>query len=469
MLLYLIFLVFYRNTVRINTQAKVVSIEDFGFEEGGQSNTRFVNHGSSNSLFFAVFDSEEQKEFNKQRVSNRNSLYACNQQDLYRYFKNVSEIKENYHITVDKPTILYYKLFECGNVSTIDVKLVNIFSNKSTRMDTRWIGIIQAKLTTLVIFFLILCYWFVNWFLHFRVQIWIHYLFTLTFVLAFLIDTVRFYELRTLEQQDISAFWTPLRVVLDIVGSVTAFTTLLLASKGWCIIRDEISVTEMLLSVLYSIIFVILLQLPQYFYLGVFELPVFLFSLIFVGLYVRELIVSINDASLHILAHMIAISNEGIDPQTTPVYRKHQMYQYFEGAVIAGCTLVLIKICLSMFIEIKLWISETLTDVIEIILLLTIEIIFRLRGTSAAGYETVISQNKENNEIHLDDIETFKDNGGRKWEEGMPLPGMPNIVKGDKSDQEKPQEKKLPTIIISSPDGTEATSAVVEKIDDDEA
>ena len=467
MILNILFLVFYRNTVRINTQARIVSIEDFGFEEGGQSITRFLSHGNSNSLFFAVFDAEQQKEFTKQRVPTSNSSSICTDHEQYRIFKNMSEV-DNCQFVVDKETILYYKLFECGDASTIDAKLVNIFSNKHTRMDTRWIGIIQAKLITIVIFFLILCYWFVNWFLHFRVQIWIHYFFTLTFVLSFLIDTVRFYELRTLDQQDISSFWTPFRVVLEIIGSITAFTTLLLASKGWCIIRDEISITEMLLSVLYSIVFVILLEIPQYFYLGVLELPIFLCSLVFVGLYVRELIVSINDASLHILAHMIAIYNEGIDPQTTPVYRKHQMYQYFEGAVICGCTLVLIKICVSMFVDIKFWVSETLNDIIEIILLLTIEIIFRLRGTSAAGYETVVSQNRENNEIHLEEIETFKDSGGRKWEEGMPLPGMPNIVKGNKNDAEKPKENK-PTIIISSPDGTEAASAVVEKIDDDDA
>lgn len=469
MLLNILFLIFYRNTVRINTQVKIVAIEDFGFEEGGQSNTRFISHGSSNSLFFAVLDSEQQREFAKQRIPSSNSTLICNDHSNTRHFKNVSELKTNYEFVVDKDTVLYYKLFECGNATNIDVKLVNVFSNKSTRMDTRWIGIIPAKLCTIIIFFLMLCYWFFNWFLHFRVQIWIHYFFTLTFVLSFLIETVRYYELRTLDQQDISTFWTPLRVVLEIVGMITAFTTLLLASKGWCIIRDEISLTEMLLSVLYSIIFVILLEIPQYFFLGVLELPVFLCSLIFVGLYVRELIVSINDASLHILAHMIAISNEGIDPQTTPVYRKHQMYQYFEGAVIAGCTLVLVKICISMFVDIKLWISETLTDSIEIILLLTIEVIFRLRGTSAGAYETVLSQNRENNEIHLEEIETFKDSGGRKWEEGMPLPGMPSIVKGNKNDDEKPKEANNPTIIISSPDGTEAASAVVEKIDDDDA
>lgn len=467
-MLSLIFFLFYRNTVRINVQASTFNIESFGFEKGGKSATRFLSYSNSQTLYFVILNSEEQKIYSKQRQSLNNASALCSMKENYTHFQKIIDIPNSYEFIVDEPTVYYYKIVECGPSNKIEARLVNTFVNPSTHLDIRWVGIIKAKIITILISIVVLSYWFINWFFHFRVQIWIHYLFTLTFIFVVLTEFVRLLEFKALDQEDVSVFWTPLRISFEVIGSIIGFLTLLLASKGWCIIRDEISVKELILAVVYSVISLIFVAIPQYFYLGSFELPAFLLSLLFVGLYVRELIVSINDASLHILAHMLAISNEGIDPQTTPVYRKHLMYQYFEYAVIGACTLVLVEICIQMFVEVPYWIFETMTDFVIIIVIIVLEIIFRLRVSTNGTYETI--HGSGDREMQLADIETasrggFREKGGRKWEEGMPLPEMPNIIKNK---QERRQEEDLPTVIISSPDGTESLNAIVEPNEHDD-
>ena len=465
-----LFSLFYKDTITINSDALLVSVESFGFEKGGISSTRFTNGVESKTLYFAAFNSDEQKKFLKLRYPNNNATFICQNKDKYKIFENVNEKGGVIEFTVEENMTYYYKVIECGNVDKLKCKFLNIFTNPSTHLDIRWVGIIKAKTINLIVFGSILGLWFINWFRHFKVQIWIHYLFTLTFIFAVLLDVTRLFELKELDKKDVSLFLTSVRVIVEIIGAVIAFTTLLLASKGWCIIRDEISLKEMILSIFYSVAFFVLITLPQYFYLGVLELPVFLCSLLFVALYVRDLIVSINNASYQIMAHMLAISNEGIDPQTTPVYQKHLMYQYFEYAVIGACTLVLIKICISLFIELKLWVDETLSDIIEIIMLVAVFLIFRLREETAAGYTTIDTDE----EFQLSDIESIRSSnfgkGGRKWEEGMALPAMPKIIRNRTiRDEEQPNEtQQNPTVVLVSPDGTENINVRIEKEDNDE-
>jgi hypothetical protein len=125
------------------------------------------------------------------------------------------------------------------------------------------------------------------------------------------------------------------RLTLTIVGDSVLAWTLLLAAKGWCIIRDSLSVPDAVKSVVVSVALItfmfLMTERARY---GSAILALAVLSLVSFGLFVLEMIRSVNQASMHIMAHRMAMGNAGIAPQTTPLYRKHRLDHIFSYSVV---------------------------------------------------------------------------------------------------------------------------------------
>ena len=89
--------------------------------------------------------------------------------------------------------------------------------------------------------------------------------------------------------------------------------------------------------------------------------------------------------------------------------------------------------------------------------------IFRMREMAVSGYANMNPESNEEVEFALSDIASLNvhsaelNRGGRKWEEGMPLPGMPSIVE---TNDRKPEQKEE-VVVLASPDGTSTINAQV--------
>lgn len=441
----------------MNTKTKVTHIEDFGFEVGGSFSVSLSSIESGKGRY--VITTEEEDTLIQHNISYADDLCGISENDLTIFdFAHHSKINR----TVETRQVLFFKLINCDyeNNDTTKLTVIHRFTNPSTAMDYRWQGIISAKRVTSICFIAVFIIWVINWVKHFGVQIWIHYGFTATFTIIAGMNVVRLFELIDLDKNDISAVYTPIRITGEVFAAAVFCITILLAAKGWCILRDELSLKEVIASIAYSVFFIVLVTLARYVHLGTMELSVWIGAMVFVILFVRELIVSINDASLHILAHLLAISNAGIEAKSTPVYRKHLMYRQFEWTIIGGFVLVLIKICVHLFVRIDFCISETLNDLILLAVLVALSLIFRMRNGTVSGDANMNPNDADGvGELALSDIESLSVNSdeinrsGRKWEEGMPLPGMPNIV-------EKPDEEES-VIVLMGPDGTDTVSGKV--------
>jgi hypothetical protein len=407
----------------------------------------------------------EQKYELKNRVTEERLIKnCCGNRSLPGVQVNVTS-NGKYSGFSDSRQILYFRLANCkhqqNQEAIADAILTLTCQNPTSHQDFRWYGVLSAKLFTISALSVIIALWIINWILHFRVQIGIHYLITTMFASVLIMTIVRYLELRALDKEHTAPVLTPIRVVL-VISSASAFCiTFLMATKGWCIIRDEISCAEFFRSCFASFFFITLGAIAFYLEPGTIQIIVVFVAVLFVALFVRELFTSVNDASLHVMAHLLAISNAGIDPETTPVYKKHMMYQRLHLGIIVGCVFMLLKAAMIIANAFNFWLDELITDLIMVAGAAGFAVIFRLREIEVFGYGVI--EESERGEFSLADVEKAGGLGrvsdfggaGRKWDSGMPLPLMPNLV-GEKGEVDEER-----VVIVAGPEGTETVSGRV--------
>jgi hypothetical protein len=174
-------------------------------------------------------------------------------------------------------------------------------------------------------------------------------------------------------------------------------------------------------------------------------------------LFMRELLKSTNDAFLYIMAHLLAIANEGINARSTPIFQKYRMYRRFQIILLIGSIELILYLVLSILAKLAFVADEAATDVLILTVFIMLAFVFRLRGESQGSYLRIADDEHdgEAQEIQLADLEAVdlnssRLNGGRDWESGMRLPGQPEIA--------RPQPT---SVVIASPDGTATVEAGV--------
>jgi hypothetical protein len=225
--------------------------------------------------------------------------------------------------------------------------------------------------------------------------------------------------------------------VTQILAEASLYATLLLIAKGWCIVRDSLSPREFLLAMLYSAAFIVFRFCRFFFYDSVVIIVCLLISLLALLLLLRELVAGIADTSKSIMAHMLAIANRGINPQTTPIYHKYRVYVYFQWVVIVAAVGVSLYFCLHLFVDFPYILEEALSDGIVIVVVAALCFIFRLRRARAGTYlrrEDEEEAAARDGGIALEDLNGVDVNAdkmrrGTEWRVGMKLPAQPQIVR----------------------------------------
>jgi hypothetical protein len=112
-------------------------------------------------------------------------------------------------------------------------------------------------------------------------------------------------------------------------------------------------------------------SLPELVALHQFELAVGMLSVLAGGLVMRELYVSCQDSSLNAWIYMLAIRRAGIDPRTTPVYRRYKIFRNLQWSVIPSTLGIAGQLFVSLFVSIPFWLRETINDALRLFLALT--------------------------------------------------------------------------------------------------
>jgi hypothetical protein len=317
------------------------------------------------------------------------------------------------------------------------------YRNPQSQLDYRHVNTLKLKQIPIVAIAVILGLWLVNWVQHIRICVPIHHFHTAILVAALITPILRLQELIALDSNDSIATLSPLREVMEIIEDSLLFSTLLLTAKGWCIVRDSLRKLEIVRSVFFSlalVTFTILLTSElHYGWRAYVSVALALISFI---AFVVELMMSINRASLHIVAHLLVIANAGIAPQTTPVFQKHRVYERFEACVVLFAVLFSVRLVYSLLFGLEFWVDELISDWTKVGIYGSLAFLLRLRGSESGDYTSIGDASLH---VPLTDLTNVGSGDlqrdGVIWEEGMDLPPRPVIV------------EKHSFVTIASPDG----------------
>ena len=275
-------------------------------------------------------------------------------------------------------------------------------------------------------------------------------------ILNYVLLYIQYFEIRFKDHSDRETPLTPAKIVFLICSNFSLFSVLLMASKGWQIISESISKIQICICIALSLITVSLQTILESFTLFNYEIPILLLTVFFTALYLRELISSVGQASLKVLAHLFVISKSGIDSSTTPIYYKSKMFKALSISVITYFILISILMIIQDIVIVPFWCSDILKDVLHLSVSITIMWFFRLQNPQTKNYTMLDSSKCDEeepitlNKCDLKDLSTKSPiftTGSKKWEVGVTLPSQPLILqKGALKKKVEQQQTKLDDI-----------------------
>jgi hypothetical protein len=453
----------YFSATTVSTSLFHTTLHDFGFEANATFRIEFTDLLMVTEYAFALLTNRDSDAFSRLLTEKADSLAGCTNLSLfgpYSYtFRPLDKRRFSLNGTISAKSVLTPTILNChAPIGTI--RISETYASPATLLDFRHLKTLKLKYIPIVVNVIILVLWLMNWLRFPRICIPLRHFHTAILICGVLAPSIRLRELSVLNTSDADGGLTNTRIVFSIFAEALLFATLLLTAKGWCIVRDTLEVSEVIRSIVYSfayITFALLLTERQYFGWRMY----FLAGLVMVssGFFIVELVISINRASLHILAHLLVISHAGIAPGTTPVYQKHRMYHCFQFSVVAFCALLMAKLIISIVVRVDYWIDELIGNLLRSGIYATLAALLRLRGNEAGEYTSIAEAPTEMALSELEalglDPDNIPEGGGIPWEEGMRLPGRPVIV------------ERTSLVTLSSPDGTTSNLVFTEEGIDD--
>jgi hypothetical protein len=192
----------------------------------------------------------------------------------------------------------------------------------------------------------------------------------------------RLYELVALDKSDDHGGLTLLRTIVGIISDAVLCSTLLLAANGSCILQDDPSFSEIIRSAVSSSAFVAFaISISDSDFQGWFLLVLMILCVASVGLFVVDMVASINQASLYILAHRIALRTVG--SVSLAMSRKHNMYSYFQHSIMAAGVLAVLRHIMSSIMRLDFRIDELTGELLRSGTYGALAVLFRLRGSES--------------------------------------------------------------------------------------
>lgn len=397
---------------------------------------------------FGLLPEEDYEKYKKEQFSEDVKQGYCNQSAKITPIQGVY-VNESVTLKDQIPSEgVYYTFFISCNSSAINedgtkIKVTFDFMNGDSHLDARaFPGLVEQPIAMIIVIVIAVA-WIINWVFHWGVKIYIHYCFTATFILAVVSRVARYAYLAYEDKHGFSQGLQVFKIICVLIFQVWLYFSMLLAAKGWCVIRKSVTFSEMFLAMASTIVLCVSSAVLSYAKLGdTAWIVLSLVMIVSLCIYGRELTRSRNDGSMHIIAHLLAISNAGIDPESTPIWHKKRMFDILQWTVTGYLALITIRLIVLMITMDILWVDPMMEDIADIALLIAIYATYKLRGGSTDGYAMI---DEIGDEFMLDDIEgvakTGLPKGGKKWESGMELPSPPTI-------------STTPSVItLESPDG----------------
>jgi hypothetical protein len=221
-------------------------------------------------------------------------------------------------------------------------------------------------------------------------------------------------------------------IVFQAFYDFALFSTLVIASGGWCLLNVSITVREVASAVVGVSIFVASIFLQSELDLDLWNIAVILLQLFSVIWLIWQIWRSTRAAQKVIRAHLLVIQHGGILPSSTPIYQKLVHYQIFLYLVALSFLLVFISTANLSFFGAANWVGRMIDHLLQFIILASVCWLYRPRGEEIDKYMQRDNGDGARDEVVLEDLESLEaDNrtqGMKEWNSGMNLPLEPVLV-----------------------------------------
>lgn len=324
---------------------------------------------------------------------------------------------------------------------TLDIK----FKNPNTLLSLDEYPMVYGTpiVTALIGVFLIL--WFVNWFMNFSLENKLHLLFSIAYVITFVYYIVCCLKVNYEHKSDDPSNLPMAMKVMRVIQETFLLSVMTLAAEGWYIIRPTIKWYNALICVVLSIAVCVPAAVLEWADLSLWGGLVCIFVFAVTGvLFYLNMLRHVRRARKEVMAHLVVIQEQGINPTTTPVYKKYSMFKSLAVVVLSYFLLLFTRSIVLSAWTLPEWIVELTYYIILSALMIVVGFFFKMKKETKRGYFMIDAEGEDARVFSLSDVDGMRLNDleGQTWSEDMALPSQPII---DFSNQNQPAEPLAPT------------------------
>lgn len=422
-----------------NYNLNYLYVTDFGFQTGGTLNFTWASEsGNPLPVRLYCFDYYQYDEWSTNMLLTRNFRVCPNEPhaNLFYWDAVLQEEPQSRFFTIEKEGIYYFMVQMCNETLpeksyiTIDAS----FANVDGLLDTRLMPIITIKYVCYPVFAILAIAYVVWLILKSKKNIMMIQGALITLPIIYILYCL--FQQLTLKRQNASDSYSSLSVGVDVFGFVyemVLFIIIVFASSGWCLLNVEIPVKRIVTGCVCVCIYVSSSYLLG-FISSIGGQMVMLCCYLGGATGVMYIIwLNTNDDKQQIKAHLMVIENNGIVPQSTPIYQKFKLYSTFVYTV--GCAIYLFILVKTMLVLMGYhYFMVAIVDIMQFGIIAMLMLIYRPHGVEIDAYMRRDSGDGEREEVDLDDLDRYDIEGAsnregmREWEDGMNLPLEPLVV-----------------------------------------
>lgn len=442
--MWLVFLCYFQ-TYKINSTYTSVTLPDVGLIHGATYDLS-ITHTNAESFFIAILDSKEYS--NLPQLSSSYASQFCSRVKSHISRINSSIIShKNYaslSITIPKSDTYRTLIISCKSPSSQYDAAVS-FSNGDSLLDSRNLPSFISIPIELCVTFVCFMPWLINQY-KYRPYTHLHQnLITLAMISTFFNLYLSYLVLWNDSIHDHKNFLHLFEFITRISCSILILSAIMLAAKGWFIVFQDIKPKDVADVIIFCSIYFILRSVSSTNSTSVYDIVLFVITAILLLILFANLISGIRNVDKHILAHMYVILRSGINPTTTPIYKKHIVYTLFKHILVIYFSYCIAIMSLELADVLNFWVRDMLNVIERVGILAALSVLFCIRRVDCNLYSK-IDDSENTKEISSQILDEFEINSYENysdlmdWEEGMRLPPQPKIVIYDeerKDDKEK--------------------------------
>lgn len=431
---------FYKMKAQFGVQTSLA----YGFESGGQANISITN--SDTAMVFGIMTMEEYEAMpgGPLKMSSYCGYDPEKRITTYQAFVDSPPGNNTLSVIIDKKAVyvpFYMLCYDVAGVYFAQWEGEISFKNKNGWLDYRWGPAKIYEPILIVIQVCILVAWLINWFMHLTLKIKIHFLITAAFATGSISQCIVYLSLLISDAEGATpGGLSVMGYLISLLYNAALFGFLLLAVNGWYIVKQKLDMKKMTAGWAYMICYLISLLIS-----GISS-SLFGLFMSFVGImclfgYLWTLLRDIKETIRSVLAHLVVIRENGIDPKTTPIYRKHQLMQLLNKVIIGYICLKVVYLMFMLYSGEITYYSYLIDGLIDSLLWCFMAWIFHLRKDYAVNYLVIDETADENGvtptyspaEYQLEDLENMtlespELEGGHEYVYGTPLPPQPMVM-----------------------------------------